>query len=166
MSHIVCSARDPQDTLGTVCIPRIYRWDLTSQSFQPMNMGIDLLPQIPSSIVKRDFGWFSEVKNENICKKIVYFSRVRLLATVREIRPHSFPEVPSSDNRRLDPRKRRKSSLSVRNVRGGGEGRCVTRPNNGCEGDYNREENKTTSGTLKHDKSNIDHQKSFVSALN
>ena len=65
MNHIECSARDPQDSLGTVCILWIHRWYLLSKSFEPMNMGVDLLSQMPSPREETEAEWFSETNNLN-----------------------------------------------------------------------------------------------------
>ena len=103
MSHIECSARDLQDSLDTVYILWIHRWYLLSQSFELMNMGVDLLLQLPSSREEIDVELFSEklkwrqynwpfftisVLNR---KKQFILIRVRFLTAVRELRPCSFP---------------------------------------------------------------------------
>ena len=72
MSHIECSARDLQDSLDTVYIVWIHRWYLLSQSFELMNMGVDLLLQLPSSREEIDVELFSEMKNLNEGKTIDY----------------------------------------------------------------------------------------------
>ena len=71
MSHIECSARDLQDSLDTVYILWIHRSRyLLSQSFELMNMGVDLLLQLPSSREEIDVELFSEMKNFNEGKTI------------------------------------------------------------------------------------------------
>ena len=72
MSHIECSARDLQDSLDTVHILWIHRWYLLSQSFELMNMGVDLLLQLSSSREEIDVELFSEMKNLNEGKTIDY----------------------------------------------------------------------------------------------
>ena len=112
MNHIECSARDPQGSLGTVCILWIHRWYLLSKSFEPMNMGVDLLSQMPSPREETEAEWFSETNNLNegstidhsinsSCNYSSYFYHFMIktmhfnpyasfLAPVRELRSRSF----------------------------------------------------------------------------